>query len=102
MDALAAMHAPGFKAVWVNPDGQEEFDSCLQVAEKVMSGWPTFRFEDSPIEMIAEGSKVFCTMNAKDDNGMDVIFGHFWEADIETGKLVRGFFHDDSAALAAS
>ena len=66
--------------------------AMLEVFAKIPETWDNFKVE--PEFMIAEGNKVFVKVRAKAD-GMDTIFGHYFEINDE-GKTVVFTPHDDT------
>ena len=66
--------------------------AMLEVFAKIPETWDNFKVE--PEFMIAEGNKVFVKVRAKAD-GMDTIFGHYFEINDE-GKTVVFTAHDDT------
>ena len=66
--------------------------AMLEVFAKIPETWDNFKVE--PELMIAERNKVFVKVRAKAD-GMDTIFGHYFEINDE-GKTVVFTAHDDT------
>ena len=66
--------------------------AMLDVFSKIPEAWDNFHVE--PEFMISEGNKVFVKCRAKAD-GMDTIFGHYFEINDE-GKTVVFTAHDDT------
>ena len=66
--------------------------AMMEQMSKIPGLWDNFKVE--PEFMIAEGNKVFVKVRAKAD-GMDTIFGHYFEINDE-GKTVVFTAHDDT------
>ena len=66
--------------------------AMMELFAKIPGSWNNFSVE--PEFMISEGNKVFVKVIAKAD-GMDTIFGHYFEIDDE-GKTIVFTAHDDT------
>ncbi len=66
--------------------------AMMELFAKIPGSWNNFSVE--PEFMISEGNKVFVKVIAKAD-GMDTIFGHYFEVNDE-GKTVVFTAHDDT------
>ncbi len=66
--------------------------AMMELFSKIPGSWNNFSVE--PEFMISEGNKVFVKVIAKAD-GMDTIFGHYFEVNDE-GKTVVFTAHDDT------
>ena len=70
-------------------------ESMMMAMSKIPDLWDNLRVE--PEFMIAEGNKVFTKVNAKAD-GMDTIFGHYFEVG-DDGKLTMFIAFDDTLSM---
>tara|TARA_B000000557_G_scaffold172919_1_gene140643 strand:+ start:63 stop:434 length:372 start_codon:yes stop_codon:yes gene_type:complete len=66
--------------------------AMMELFAKIPGSWNNFSVE--PEFMISEGNKVFVKVIAKAD-GMDTIFGHYFEINDE-GKIIVFTAHDDT------
>ncbi len=66
--------------------------AMMELFAKIPGSWNNFSVE--PEFMISEGNKVFVKVIAKAD-GMDTIFGHYFEVNDE-GKTIVFTAHDDT------
>ena len=66
--------------------------AMMELFAKIPGSWNNFSVE--PELMISEGNKVFVKVKAKAD-GMDTIFGHYFEINDE-GKTIVFTAHDDT------
>ena len=66
--------------------------AMMELLAKIPGSWNNFSVE--PEFMISEGNKVFVKVTAKAD-GMDTIFGHYFEINDE-GKTIVFTAHDDT------
>jgi ketosteroid isomerase-like protein len=70
-------------------------EAMMQNFAKIPQLWDNFKV--TPDFMIAEGNKVFTKINASAD-GMDTIFGHYFEVN-DHGKITTMMTFDDSLSM---
>ena len=70
-------------------------EAVMAAMSKIPATWSNFHL--TPMDMIAEGNKVFVRVKAAAD-GMDTMFGHYFEIG-DNGKMVTMMTFDDTLSM---